>query len=395
MLPPNAQPPAGATSTEVCALRVEATSHVAPSVGVHHFAHGRPLESGSRCGDRGEHARATCARRMPLAETMAALRAAPGRTWASGGRTTVVKDRVVPQRALTFSSSEVARSVSPMRELGAYETLWMQPNATFKRVATIFRENGEALPSDLVPPEHAEQMATKVVTHLRDRGIRRFGVRVHRAGEYPAKLRDAAHPVELLYFQGEWDLVESRCVAVVGTRTPSKEGVQRAKQIVRNLVRDGWTIVSGLAQGIDTVAHTTALELGGRTIAVIGTPISEVYPKANADLQARIARDFLVVSQIPIERYGHQIWMQNRGFFPERNITMSALTEATIIVEAGNTSGTLIQARAALRQNRKLFILDSCFKNPELTWPHAYAAKGAIRVDTYNTIKDALGSAAN
>jgi DNA processing protein len=238
-------------------------------------------------------------------------------------------------------------------------------------------------------------MAAKVVGHLRERGVRYFGVRVHRAGEYPAKLRDAAHPIELLYFQGEWDLVESRCVAVVGTRSPSNEGVQRTKQLVRRLVRDGWTIVSGLAGGIDTVAHATALEVGGRTIAVIGTPISEVYPKGNAELQARIAKDFLVVSQVPVERYGHQIWKQNRGFFPERNVTMSALTEATIIVEASNTSGTLIQARAALRQERKLFILDSCFKNPELTWPKTFAAKGAVRVDSYDNIRGVLGTAAN
>ena len=292
-------------------------------------------------------------------------------------------------------SNQVARTVSPMRELGAYETLWMKPAATFKRVAEIFREHDAALPSDLVSLSEATQMAEKVVGHLRDRGVRFFGVRVHRAGEYPAKLRDAAHPVELLYFQGEWDLLESRCIAVVGTRKPSKEGVRRTKQLVRNLVRDGWTIVSGLAEGIDTVAHTTAIELGGRTIAVIGTPISDVYPRSNAGLQATIAKNFLVVSQVPVERYAHQIWKQNRGFFPERNVTMSALTEATIIVEAGNTSGTLIQARAALRQKRKLFILDSCFKNRELTWPRAYAEKGAIRVDTYNTIKDALGSAAN
>jgi DNA processing protein len=309
--------------------------------------------------------------------------------------TAVVRTRIVPQRPLDFTSASVARSVSPMRELGAYESMWVQPKASFKSVATIFREHHEALPSDLVPARDAEAMATKVVAHLRDRGVRFFGVRVHRAGEYPAKLRDAAYPVELLYFQGAWDLVESRCVAVVGTRKPSKEGVQRAKQLVRHLVQDGWTIVSGLAEGIDTVAHTTALELGGRTIAVIGTPISEVYPRVNAELQARIARDFLLVSQVPVERYGRQIWKQNRSFFPERNVTMSALTEATIIVEASNTSGTLIQARAALRQQRKLFILDSCFKKPELTWPKAYAAKGAIRVDTYTTIKDALGSAAN
>lgn len=299
------------------------------------------------------------------------------------------------QRALSFTGSEVARTVSPMRELGAYESLWMEKDATFKRVADMFRENEDALPSDLVPPDKAEAMAARVVRHVRERGVRFFGVRVHRAGEYPVKLRDAAHPVELLYFRGAWDLVESRCVAVVGTRSPSREGVQRTKQLVRRLVTDGWTIVSGLAEGVDTVAHTTALEAGGRTIAVIGTPISEVYPKGNVALQERIARDFLVVSQVPVERYGQQIWRQNRGFFPERNVTMSALTEATIIVEAGNTSGTLIQARAALRQNRKLFILDSCFKNPALTWPKKFAEKGAIRVDTYDKIKAILGSALN
>lgn len=301
----------------------------------------------------------------------------------------------MPQRPLDFTGSDVARSVSPMRELGAYEALWMEPGATFKRVAEKFRENEEALPSDLVPETKAEEMAAKVVGQIRAKGVRFFGVRVHRAGEYPAKLRDAAYPVELLYFRGAWDLVESRCVAVVGTRSPTKEGIQRTKQLVRHLVRDGWTIVSGLAEGIDTVAHTTALEIGGRTIAVIGTPISEVYPKENADLQSRIARDFLVISQVPVERYGNQIWQQNRGFFPERNVTMSALTEATIIVEASNTSGTLIQARAALRQNRKLFILDSCFRNPELTWPAKFAEKGAIRVDAFSKIRDTLGVASN
>lgn len=85
----------------------------------------------------------------------------------------------------------------------------------------------------------------------------------------------------------------------------------------------------------------------------------------------------------------------NRFFFPERNITMSALTKATIIVEAGNTSGTRTQARAALQQGegRKLFILDSCFQNPELTWPKEFEAQGAIRVSDFAQIIDVLGTA--
>jgi DNA processing protein len=299
------------------------------------------------------------------------------------------------QRPLDFQAEAPARTVSPFRELGAYEALWMRPELTFKRMADMFRERDGALPSDLVPEHEAESMAHRVVGHLRESGVKHFGVRVHGAGEYPAKLRDAAHPLELLYYQGAWDLVESRCVAVVGTRNPSAEGIKRTKQVVRELVRDGWTIVSGLAAGIDTIAHTTALELGGRTIAVIGTPLSEVYPKENANLQSRIAQEFLVISQVPVERYRAQIWKQNRSFFPERNVTMSALTEATIIVEAGNTSGTLIQARAALKQGRKLFILDSCFRRPDLTWPQQYADKGAVRVEHYDQIRSALGSNTN
>ena len=89
-------------------------------------------------------------------------------------------------------------------------------------------------------------------------------------------------------------------------------------------------------------------------------------------------------------RYESQDYRYNRVFFPERNKTMSALTEATIIVEAGETSGTLIQARAALQQGRKLFILDNCFKNPDLTWPEKYAKKGAIRVRDYDDVRNAL-----
>jgi DNA processing protein len=164
----------------------------------------------------------------------------------------------------------------------------------------------------------------------------------------------------------------------------------RTKKLVKMLVQDGFTIVSGLAQGIDTVAHETAIEEGGLTIAVIGTPLSHTYPRENAELQHRIMNEFLVISQVPVVRYEKQDYRMNRFFFPERNITMSALTEATIIVEAGETSGTLVQARAALHQKRKLFILDSCFRNPSLTWPKKYAARGAIRVVDYDDIKRPL-----
>ncbi|MCY4263470.1 MAG: DNA-processing protein DprA, partial [Gammaproteobacteria bacterium] len=200
------------------------------------------------------------------------------------------------------------------------------------------------------------------------------------------KLRGAAHTLELLYFQGWWDLVHSPSVAVVGTRKPSIKGIVRARNLTRNLVEDGFTVVSGLAAGIDRVAHETAIEKGGKTLAVIGTPLSKVYPKQHAELQRYIAKHFLLISQVPLRRYESQDYRRNRLFFPERNITMSALTSATVIVEASETSGTLIQARAALKQGRKLFILDNCFRDTRLSWPKKFEDKGAIRVREYDDI---------
>jgi DNA processing protein len=279
------------------------------------------------------------------------------------------------------------KPVNTRIEMGAYEYLWQQPQSSTKRLAELFEANPGSLPSDLVDGEVAQRAAAEVVRHFEKRGIKRFGVRINGTHDYPARLRDAVEPVEMLYFLGSWELAESpRRVAVVGTRKVSSEGAARTRKLVRGLVEHDFTIVSGLAQGVDTIAHQTAIELGGRTIAVIGTPISEVYPKENTELQRRIASEYLLVSQVPVLRYKAQGPSGNRLFFPERNKTMSALTEATIIVEASETSGTLTQARAALAQGRKLFILDSNFHNPAITWPAKFEKLGAIRAREFDDI---------
>jgi DNA processing protein len=164
--------------------------------------------------------------------------------------------------------------------------------------------------------------------------------------------------------------------------------------VVRLLVKNGFTVVSGLAAGIDTVAHKTAIEYGGRTIAVIGTHIGREYPSENANLQKEIAANHLLISQVPILRYersGATNPTVNRWFFPERNKTMSAITRATIIVEAGETSGTLVQARAALKQGRKLFLLDNLFHRNDLTWPRRMVEDGAIRVRDADDILERIG----
>lgn len=286
-------------------------------------------------------------------------------------------------------------AVSPRRELGAYEALWLEEGATFKTLADRFATDPSAIPSDFISHAIADARAGEVLAKLAKAGVSRFGTRLNLTGNYPEKLRDARNPVEMLYFQGTWELVETRCVAVVGSRKPSEKGRLRAAKIARALVEKNFTVVSGLASGIDTVAHTNAIDAGGRTIAVIGTPIGTYYPRENEALQRRIAEQHLVVSQVPVLRYAAQHVPQNKLFFPERNATMSALTEATVIVEASDTSGTLTQARAALHQGRKLFILDSCFENTEISWPARYARKGAVRVRQLSDIWDHLDGVAS
>lgn len=285
------------------------------------------------------------------------------------------------------------QAISPYRELGAYEALWDRPRMSFKRMAELHRTQPGSRPSHFVEKEQAYEYADRVQCLLDQAGVTDFGIRVQGGGEYPANLKDAVHPLPFFYYQGWWDLIASSMVAVVGTRKPTREGEARTRRLVKALVADDYTIVSGLAAGIDTVAHTTAIEQRGRTAGVIGTPLSETYPKSNTDLQAQIAKDFLLISQIPVWLYSQRDYRWNRRFFPERNVTMSALTRATIIVEAGQTSGTLIQASAALQQGRKLFILDNCFRNPKLSWPRKFAQKGAIRVFEYDDIRCHLESA--
>lgn len=293
---------------------------------------------------------------------------------------------------LTTSIADIFRSrpVVPSEEIGAYEALWLNHGAWFANLAKLFSENPGAAPSDLVDEELIKETCSKLETALGSEFLSQVGIRLHGAGEYPQKLRDADHPIELLYYMGNWELVDTPCIAIVGTRSPSEEGAFNAGLIAHKLVKQGYTIVSGLAKGIDTCAHHAALRAGGNTIAVIGTPLNSYYPKENKELQDHIAKHHLLISQVPFLRYDAQNFKTNRLFFPARNVTMSALTSATIIVEAGNTSGTLVQARAALAQNRKLFILDSCFRKPELTWPSKYEKMGAIRVRNVSDLVEML-----
>jgi DNA processing protein len=189
---------------------------------------------------------------------------------------------------------------------------------------------------------------------------------------------------KLLYGRGDrWLLRQGPRVAIVGSRAASPDGLRRATKLARTLVSNGIVIVSGLAEGIDTAAHEATLAVGGRTVAVLGSPLDVPYPASNRSLFERIAANHLVVSQF---KSGTPIRPKN---FPIRNRTMALLSHATVIVEAAEKSGTLHQAWEALRLGRPLFILESTANNPHLSWPAAVQSYGA-QVLSDATVEDLI-----
>jgi DNA processing protein len=166
--------------------------------------------------------------------------------------------------------------------------------------------------------------------------------------------------------------------------------VEQTRRLIRKLSEHDIAIVSGLAPGTDTIALHEAIRYGCPVIGVIGTPIDEYYPKENRSLQDLIATEHLLISQVPLFKYKIQPFETKKIYFVEHNATMSAISEATIIIEASDTSGTLKQAKACIYQKRKLFILNSCFENPHIKWPSEYEKKGAIRVRSLEDIFDNL-----
>ena len=180
------------------------------------------------------------------------------------------------------------------------------------------------------------------------------------------------HAPATLHLAGDRSLLERGTrVAIVGSRNASPQGLTRATLFARALAERGITVVSGLAEGIDTAAHTAAINAGGRTIAVLGTPLERCYPASNRALQDTIMRDHLAVSQFAAGT------STNRSHFPMRNRTMALLSDATVIVEAGAKSGTEHQGWEALRLGRLLFLMQSLAERTELAWAQKLLEYGA------------------
>lgn len=175
-----------------------------------------------------------------------------------------------------------------------------------------------------------------------------------------------------LYAVGDIELLKiGKRVSLVGSRKASKNGLRRAAKLTRLLAEEGIIILSGLAEGIDTVAHQTAIEVGSKTIAVLGNSVDQFFPVKNKELQETIMRDHLVVSQFPSG------YPSKRENFPQRNRVMALLSDATVIIEAQDKSGSLHQGWEALRLGRPLYILESSSNDTSLTWPAELLKYGA------------------
>lgn len=191
--------------------------------------------------------------------------------------------------------------------------------------------------------------------------LEKHGARVVPLGfaGYPAPLAAAPVPPPLLYFKGEWLEADVNAIGIVGSRSCSPYGLKVAEQLAKELARAGFTIVSGLARGIDGAAHKGALDVGGRTIAALAGGLSRIYPPEHADLAAKIADgNGCLITETPMGM------APQPGMFPARNRIISGLSRAVIVVEANARSGALITARHAAEQGREVYAVPGRVDDP-------------------------------
>jgi DNA processing protein len=209
---------------------------------------------------------------------------------------------------------------------------------------------------------------------------------VHPHSEFwPQLFRELADAPTMLYLRGKPETLHLPCLAIVGSRNPTRGGVLNAYEFARHMAAAGFAIVSGLAQGIDTAAHKGALDASATTIAVLGHGIDRVYPAANRDLAHRIAARGALVSEYPLGTH------PRKEHFPERNRLISGLGLGTLVVEAARRSGSLITARLAAEQGREVFAIPGSIHNAMSRGCHQLIRQGAKLVESADDIVSEFG----
>lgn len=193
--------------------------------------------------------------------------------------------------------------------------------------------------------------------------------------EYPQSLREIPDPPPVLFVRGQILPADDRAIAVIGSRKASSYGISVCERLVRDLVDVGFTIVSGMARGVDGTAHWAALERGGRTLAVLGTGVDVIYPKANKPVFERILKQGALLSEFPP---GTEPLAKN---FPRRNRIISGIALGVLVVEAAERSGTMITVRTALEQGREVFAVPGDVRSPVSRGTHRLIKEGAKLVE--------------
>ncbi len=203
--------------------------------------------------------------------------------------------------------------------------------------------------------------------------------------EYPALLKQLADPPLILFYKGLVECLSLLSIGIVGTRYPSTYGKLMADQFARELSRQNVVVVSGLARGVDTIAHRATVQAGGRTIAVLGSGLDKIYPEENKKLASDICKNGLVLSEFPMGA------KPDAPHFPRRNRIISGLSKGILVIEAAQKSGALITADFALEQNREVFAIPGNLNNPKSYGCNVLIQQGAKVVLSVNDILDEIG----
>ncbi len=214
----------------------------------------------------------------------------------------------------------------------------------------------------------------------------RWGARIitRADADYPASLSDIHDPPLALYVWGAITESDRHGLGVVGTRNPTHYGISMADRLSYGACRAGWTIVSGLARGIDTAAHEAALKAGGRTLAVLGSALDTLYPRENEKLAERIAGQGAVISEYPLGR------KPDKTTFPYRNRIVAGLSRALLVVEAGLQSGAVITANQAMEQGRSVFAVPGRVDTPVSRGCHRLIRDGAVLCESLDDILEEM-----
>lgn len=270
-----------------------------------------------------------------------------------------------------------------MNYFGSAEAAWTASEEELAKVG---------LPKDVYPQlieQRKKIIVDQYIELINKRGVKFFTIFDL---DYPGRLKNIPDPPNILYFRSQLGreevrkLVERKIIAVVGTRKVTSYGREVTEQLTRGLVENGFTIVSGMALGVDGVAHGTTLNCGGKTIAVLGAGVEVIYPREHTGLYNSILeRGGVVMSEVAPEK------LVIRGVFPARNRIISGLSEAVLVTEGAIDSGSLITARAALEQGREVFAVPGPINSIVNEGTNYLLKNGAKLVSSVEDIVEELG----